>query len=99
MKFSLCSSNFLEEISSLSHSVIFLYFFVLVTEEGFISLLAILWNSPFRCFYLSFSPLLFASLLVTAICKASPDKEFLMKLRECAIQGKDRQESQAFEKK
>ena len=30
-------SKFLEEISSLSHSIIFLYFFALITEEGFIS--------------------------------------------------------------
>ena len=37
---------------------------------------AILWNSAFRCFYLSFSPLLFASLLFTAICKASPVSHF-----------------------
>ena len=29
-------SNFLEEISSLSHSIIFLYFFTLITDEGFI---------------------------------------------------------------
>ena len=29
-------SNFLEEISSLSHSIVFLYFFVLITEEGFL---------------------------------------------------------------
>ena len=28
------------------------------------------------CLYLSFSPLLFASLLFTAICKASPDSHF-----------------------
>ena len=27
-------SNFLEEISSLSHSVVFLYFFALIAEEG-----------------------------------------------------------------
>ena len=34
--FALCLgiSNFLEEISSLSHSVGFLYFFALITEEG-----------------------------------------------------------------
>ena len=37
---------------------------------------AILWNSAFRCLYLSFSPLLFASLLFRAICKASPDSHF-----------------------
>jgi len=73
MKCSLGISNFLEEISSLSHSVGFLYFFALIAEEGFLSLLAILWNSAFRCLYLSFSPLLFTSLPFTAICKASSD--------------------------
>ena len=36
MKFSLGISNFLEEISSLSHSIVFLYFFALITEEGFL---------------------------------------------------------------
>ena len=46
--------NFLEEISSLSHSDVFLYFFALVTEEVFLSLLGILWNSAFRWIYLSF---------------------------------------------
>ena len=35
MKYSLGISNFLEEISSLSHSVVFIYFFALITEEGF----------------------------------------------------------------
>ena len=34
MKCSLVISNFLEEISSLSHSIVFLYFFALITEEG-----------------------------------------------------------------
>ena len=29
-------SNFLEEISSLSHSVVFLYFFALITEKNFL---------------------------------------------------------------
>ena len=33
MTHSLGISNFLEEISSLSHSIVFLYFFVLITEE------------------------------------------------------------------
>ena len=33
---SLGISNFLEEISSLSHSVVFLYFFALITEEDFL---------------------------------------------------------------
>ena len=36
MKCSLGISNFLEEISSLSHSVVFLYFFALITKEGFL---------------------------------------------------------------
>jgi len=34
MKCSLGISNFLEEISSLSHSIVFLYYFALITEEG-----------------------------------------------------------------
>ena len=34
MKCSLGISNFLEEISSLSHSIVFLYFFALIPEEG-----------------------------------------------------------------
>jgi len=37
MKCLLGISNFLEEISSLSHYIIFLYFFALITEEGFLS--------------------------------------------------------------
>ena len=36
MKCSLGISNFLEEIPSLSHSVIFLYFFTLIAEEAFL---------------------------------------------------------------
>ena len=33
MKWSLGISNFLEEISSLSHSIVFLYFFALIAEQ------------------------------------------------------------------
>ena len=36
MKCSLDISNFLEEISSVSHSIVFLYFFSLITEEAFL---------------------------------------------------------------
>ena len=36
MKCSLGISNFLEEISSLSHSIVLLYFSLLITEEGFL---------------------------------------------------------------
>ena len=36
MKCSLGISNFLEEISSRTHSIVYLYFFALITEEGFL---------------------------------------------------------------
>ena len=45
-------------------------------RKAFLSLRAVLWNSAFKWEYLSFSPLLFASLLFTAICKASSDSHF-----------------------
>ena len=45
-------------------------------RKAFLSLLAILWNSAFKWVYLSFSPLLFASLLFSAIFKASSDNYF-----------------------
>ena len=44
--------------------------------KAFLSLLAILCNSAFKQVYLSFSPLPFASLLFSAICKASSDSHF-----------------------
>ena len=69
MKCSLHISNFLEEISSVSHSIVFLYFFAVITRKVFLSLLAIFWA------YLSFSPLPF-TFLFTAICKASSDNHF-----------------------
>ena len=36
MKCSLGITSFLEEISSLFHSIVFFYFFSLITEEGFL---------------------------------------------------------------
>ena len=69
-------SNFLEKISSLSHSIVFLCFFALITEEDFLLCPAILWNSTFKWVYLSFSPLPFTPLLLTAIYKASSDSHF-----------------------
>ena len=36
MKYSVGISSFLEEISSLSHSIVVLYFFALITEKGFL---------------------------------------------------------------
>ena len=45
-------------------------------RKAFLSLLDILWNSVFKWVYLSFSPLLFASRLFSAICKAYSDSHF-----------------------
>ena len=36
MNYFLGITNFLEEISGLCHSIVFLYFFALITEEGFL---------------------------------------------------------------
>ena len=44
-----------------------------LVRKAFLSLLAVLWNSALRWIYRSFSPLLFTSLLYTAICKVSSD--------------------------
>ena len=72
MKCSLGISNFLEEISSLFHSVVFLYFFALTAEEGF--LISSCYSLEL-CIQMLIS-FLFASLLFTAICKASSDSHF-----------------------
>ena len=45
-------------------------------KKTFLSFLSILWNSAFRWVYLSFTPLPLASLLFSAICKASSDNHF-----------------------
>ena len=45
-------------------------------RKAFLFLLAILWNSAFKWVYFSFSPLLLASLLFTAICKSPSDNHF-----------------------
>ena len=77
MKCSVGISNFLEEFSSLSHSVVFLYFFALIAEEGFLTSpccsleLCIQMGISF-----AFLSWLFASLLFTTICKASSDSHF-----------------------
>ena len=65
MKCFLGISNFLEELSGLSHSIVFLHFFALITEEGFvISLcysleLCIPMAVSFLCLYLFFFSQLF----------------------------------------
>ena len=45
-------------------------------RKAFLSLFSILWNTAFKWVYLSFSPLLLASLVYIAICKASSDSHF-----------------------
>ena len=47
-------------------------------RKAFLSLRAILWNPAFKWVYLSFSPLLFTSLLFTAMCKAFSDSHFAL---------------------
>ena len=76
MKCSLGISNFLEEISSLSHSIVFFYFFALITEEGF-------FISPCYslqlCIQMGISflfSLAFPTLLFIAVCEASSDNHF-----------------------
>ena len=69
-------SNYLEEISSLSHSVVFLYFFALIYEEGFLispcySLEVCIQMGRYFLFSFAFTLLLF-----TAICEASSDSHF-----------------------
>ena len=76
MNYSLDISNFLEEISSLSYYIDFLYFFALIAEEGFLISPCYSFELCIEMVYLSFSSLLFTSLLFIAICKASSDSHF-----------------------
>ena len=76
MKCSLGISNFLGEISSLSHLLFSSIYLHWLLRKAFLSLLAILWNSAFRWVYPFFSPLPFMSLHFTAICKASSGNHF-----------------------
>ena len=77
MKCFLGIPNFLEEKSSLSHFIVFLYFFALITEEDFlISLLffgTLHSNGHIFPFLLCFSLLFFSQLF---ICKASSGSHF-----------------------
>ena len=77
MKCSLDISNFLEEISSLSHCTVFLYFFALITEEDF--LISPCYSLEL-CIQMGISFLFsfaLCSLLFTAIHKASSDRILL----------------------
>ena len=77
MKYSLGICNFLEEISSLSHSIVFLYFFALIAEEGFLDPRGLLYLLLYRCLCV-FSC---AQLLMTpwsVACQAPMPMEFSM---------------------
>ena len=81
MKCCLGIFNFLEEISSLSYSVVFLYFFSLITEEGsfFFFFLISPCYSLELCIQMGISFLFsfaFHFSFFTAISKASPDSHF-----------------------
>ena len=76
MKCSLGISNFLEDISSLSHSIVFLYFFALITEEGFLISPCCSLELCIQMGISFLSPLPLAFLLFSAICKASSDNHF-----------------------
>jgi len=69
MKCSLGISNFLEEISSLSQSILIHCFFELITEEGFLISLCCSLELCIQIVYLSFPPLSFTSLLFSVICR------------------------------
>ena len=58
-------SNFLEEISSLSHSIVFLYFFELITEEGFLI---------YPCYSLELCIQMLVSFLFSISCKDGYNK-------------------------
>ena len=69
-------SNFIEERSGLSYSIVFLYFFALITEEG---ILISPCYSLKLCIQMGVSflfPLPLASLLFSAICKDLLDNHF-----------------------
>ena len=68
-------SDFLEEISSLSHSIVFLYFFALIAEEGFLISSCYSLELCIQMGISFFSPLPLA-FLFSDICKASWDNHF-----------------------
>ena len=76
MKCSLDFSNFPEEISSLSHSIVSPISLHYSFKNDDLSLFAFLWNSAFSWVCISLSPLPLTSLLSSAICKASSDNHF-----------------------
>ena len=75
MKCSFDISNFLEKIC-LTLSVVIFCFFALFIEEGILVSPYCFLEFAFSWSYLSLSPLVFASILSSAICQASLDNHF-----------------------
>ena len=69
MKSSLGISDFLEEISGLSHSIVFLYFFALIIEEDF--LISPCYSLEL-CIQMGISLLFFALIAVLHMFKTGP---------------------------
>ena len=76
MKCSLGISHFLEENSSLSHSIVFSISLHWSLRKAFLSLLIILWNYAFKWVYFSFSP--FLSLLFFSQLFVSPPQTTIL---------------------
>ena len=76
MKCSFGISDFLEEIPSLSHSVVFLYFFALIAEEG--SLIP-------SCYSLELCIQMFISFLFYIIVKEIANKDLLYIAQETLV--------------
>ena len=77
MKCSLGISNFLEEISSLSHSVVFLYFFALIAEEGFL-LFLLFFGTLHSDAYIFLFLLCFVLLFFSQLFVMSPQRAILL---------------------
>ena len=76
MKCSLGISNFLEEISRFYLSIVFDYFFALITKEGFVIFPCYSFELCIQMLISFFFSFAFTSLLFTAIYKASSDSHF-----------------------
>ena len=76
MKYSLGIFNLLEAIPSLSHSIVFLSFFALVTEEGFLISPCYSLELCIQMVISFFFSFAFCFFLFLAICKASSDNHF-----------------------
>ena len=73
---SLGISNFLEEVSSVLHSVVFLYFFALIAEEGFLISPCSSWELCIQMLISFLFSFAFRFSSFHSYCKASSDSHF-----------------------